>query len=57
MAKLEPSPPHQPDMTLEKALDQVGIAREQLVSIERTLERLRSDIAKIRKSKGGSGEK
>jgi hypothetical protein len=55
MAKSEP--PNQPDATLDKLPDQVGIAREQLASIERTLERLRSDVAKAQKPKAGSGTK
>src|SRR2546426_8850952 len=43
MAKPKPSPPEE---TLELLLDRVSNAREELVAIERTLERLRSDIAK-----------
>jgi DNA repair exonuclease SbcCD ATPase subunit len=36
---------------VEKLLDKVSNAREELVTVERTLERLRSDIAKLRKEK------
>jgi hypothetical protein len=35
-----------PEETLEVLLDKVANAREELVSIERSLERLRGDIAK-----------
>ena len=39
--------------TLEQLLDKVSNAREELVSVERTLERLRSDIGKLQKEKNG----
>ena len=35
-----------PEETLEELLDKVSNAREELVAIERTLERLKDDIAK-----------
>lgn len=44
-------PPTAPDETLDKLLDKVSDAREALVSIERTLERLRSDISALDKRK------
>jgi len=37
--------------TLDKLLDRVSDARETLVSVERTLERLRSDITAVDKRK------
>jgi predicted nucleic acid-binding Zn-ribbon protein len=43
-----------PEETLEALLDKVANAREELVSIERSLERLRSDIAKSQKRKNVS---
>ena len=49
-------PPILPEQTLEQLLDTVSNAREELVSIERTLERLRSDIANSQKPIGGSRE-
>jgi len=53
MAKSKP-PLSLPEETVEKLLDKVSNAREELVTVERTLERLRSDIAKLRKEKSGS---
>jgi hypothetical protein len=53
MAKPKLSPPEE---TLEVLLDRVSNAREELVAIERTLERLRSDIAKAQKRKDGPGK-
>jgi hypothetical protein len=46
MAKLKSSltPPEE---TSEQLLDKVSNAREELVAIERTLERLKADIAKV----------
>ena len=44
-----------PEDTLDTLLDRVSNAREELVAIERTLERLRSDISKLHKKKDGSG--
>ena len=38
--------------TLDNLLDKVSNAREELVAVERTLERLRSDITKLDKRKG-----
>jgi low affinity Fe/Cu permease len=49
----QPSPP---DETLEELLDRVSNAREELVAIERTLERLRADIAKVQKRENHSGK-
>jgi hypothetical protein len=43
--------PISPDKTLDELLDRVSNAREELVAVERTLERLRADIAKIKKPK------
>ena len=40
-----------PEDTLETLLDRVSNAREELVAIERTLERLRSDISTLQKKK------
>jgi hypothetical protein len=52
LALMAPSKqPNSPDKTLDELLDRVSIAREELVAIERTLERLRSDIAKAQKPK------
>ena len=42
-----------PEESLEQLLDKVSNAREELVAVERTLERLRSDIAKHAKEKNG----
>jgi hypothetical protein len=53
MAKLKPPPPV-PEKTLDRILDKVSDAREQLVSIERNLERLRSEITVLDKRKSGS---
>ena len=47
----QPSSP--PEETLDNLLDRVSNAREELVAVERTLERLRSDITKLDKRKGG----
>ena len=44
-----------PEDTLETLLDRVSNAREELVAIERTLERLRSDVSKLHNKKDGSG--
>jgi hypothetical protein len=41
---------------LDELLDKVSNAREVLIAIERTLERLRADIAKSQKQKNGSGK-
>ena len=43
-----------PEETLEELLDKVSIAREELVAIERTLERLKDDVAKAQKQNNGS---
>jgi hypothetical protein len=43
--------------TLEELLDRVSNAREELVAIERNLQRLKGDIAKVQKQKDGSGKK
>jgi hypothetical protein len=43
---MTPKQPSPPDKTLDELLDRVSNAREELVAIERTLERLRADIAK-----------
>jgi proline dehydrogenase len=40
------------DETLDELLDRVSEARETLVSVERTIERLRSDITALDKRKG-----
>ena len=53
MAKSK-SPLSLPEENLEKLLDRVSNVREELVTIERTLERLRSDIARLQKKKSGS---
>jgi hypothetical protein len=58
-SKLGPMPTSKqpsPDDTLEQMLDRVSNAREELVAIERSLERLRADISKSQKGKGGSGK-
>jgi phage shock protein A len=44
--------PH--EQTLEELLDRVSNAREELVAIERTLERLRADIAKTNQKNGSA---
>jgi hypothetical protein len=49
-------PTSAPEETLDNLLDRVSNAREELLTIERTLERLRSDIAKMQKNRGGSGK-
>jgi hypothetical protein len=54
MAKSQPIPPEE---TLDHLLDRVSNTREELVAIERTLERLRTDIAKSQKRIDGSGKK
>jgi predicted nucleic acid-binding Zn-ribbon protein len=46
--------PRSPEETLEALLDKVSITRDQLHTIERSLERLRTDIAKSEKQKDGS---
>jgi predicted nucleic acid-binding Zn-ribbon protein len=43
--------------TLEQLLDKVSNAREELVAIERTLERLKADITKVQKQKDGARKK
>jgi hypothetical protein len=48
----QPAGPH--EKTLDNLLDKVSNAREDLLTIERTLERLRSDISKIQKQRAGS---
>ena len=52
MAK--PKPPSSAEQTLEQLLDKVSNAREELVTVERTLERLKADIAKAQKNNGSS---
>jgi hypothetical protein len=42
------------ERTLETLLDKVAIVREELVTIERTLERLKEDIAGSQKRNGSS---
>jgi hypothetical protein len=54
MAKSKPL--SRPEATLEELLDKVSNAREELVAVERTLERLRADIIKSQKQKNGSGK-
>jgi predicted nucleic acid-binding Zn-ribbon protein len=56
MAKSK-QPLSQHEETLDNLLDKVSNAREELVTIERTLERLRSDISKMQKRRDGSGAK
>jgi hypothetical protein len=46
-----------PEETLEQLLDKVSNAREELVAIERTLERLKADITKVQKQNDGAGKK
>jgi hypothetical protein len=55
MAKSKPL--SRPEATLEELLDKVSNAREELVAVERTLERLRADITKSQKQKSGSGSR
>ena len=43
-----------PEKTLDRLLDKVSNAREELVAIERTLEHLRSEITALDKPKIGS---
>jgi septal ring factor EnvC (AmiA/AmiB activator) len=43
--------------TLEELLDIVANAREELVAVERRLEKLRADIARSEKRKNGGGTK
>lgn len=43
-----------PEETLEELLDIVSCAREELVAVERRLERLKDDIAKAQKQNSGS---
>jgi hypothetical protein len=50
----QPLSPH--EETLDNLLDKVSNAREELVTIERTLERLRSDISKMQTQRHGSGK-
>jgi hypothetical protein len=47
MAKKSPSSPH--EETLDELLDIVANAREELVAVERRLEKLRADIAKTKR--------
>jgi hypothetical protein len=49
-------PPNAPEDTLEELLDIVANAREELVAVERRLERLRADIVKSQKQKNGPGK-
>ena len=49
--------PPTPSDTLETLLDRVSNAREELVSIERTLERLKAEIAEVHRQEDGSGRK
>jgi cell division septum initiation protein DivIVA len=53
MAKSK-QPPLVAKETLDQLLDKVSNAREELVAIERTLERLRSEITALEKRKIGS---
>jgi len=41
--------PKPPEKTLEELLDKVSNVREELVTVERTLERLKNDIAKAQR--------
>jgi hypothetical protein len=50
----KPKPPSSAEQTLEQLLDKVSNAREELVTVERTLERLKADIAKAQKNNGSS---
>jgi NifB/MoaA-like Fe-S oxidoreductase len=43
--------------TLEELLDIVSLAREDLVAVERKLERLRAEIAKAQNQNNGSSRK
>jgi hypothetical protein len=45
----QPSSP--PEQTLDDLLDKVSNAREDLLSVKRSLERLRSEIGKLQKLK------
>ena len=45
-----------PEEDLEQLLDKVAIAREDLLKIERSLERLRSDVTTLRKRQNISGK-
>jgi phage shock protein A len=56
MVKSKQPPDTSHEQTLEELLDKVGNTREELVAIERSLERLRADIAKTNKQKNGSGK-
>jgi hypothetical protein len=49
-------PPNAPEDTLEELLDIVANAREELVAVERRLERLRADIVKSQQQKNGPGK-
>jgi uncharacterized coiled-coil protein SlyX len=51
MPKSKQPPLAEMEQTLETLLDKVANAREELDAIERNLERLRSDIAKMQKLK------
>jgi len=53
MAKSK-QPTSPPEQTLDTLLDRVSNAREELVAVERTLERLRSDITKLDERRGES---
>jgi hypothetical protein len=52
----KPKQPSSPEQTLEQLLDKVSVAREDLLVIERSLERLRADITKSQNQKDGSGK-
>jgi hypothetical protein len=56
MAKSKQPPRPPSEKILDELLDKVSNAREELIAIERTLERLRADIAKSQKQKNGSGK-
>jgi len=45
----QPPSPH--EETLDNLLDRVSNAREELIGVERALERLRSDISKMQKQR------
>jgi hypothetical protein len=49
--------PQSPSDPLEELLDRVSSAREGLPSIEKNLERLKADIARVQKQKDASGKK
>ena len=55
MAKPKPSLAR-PEETLEALLDKVSNAREELIAVEKTLERLRADITKAQKPTKGSAK-